>query len=674
MKKLLIIVAAIVVLIVAALLVVPFFVPVETYTAQLSERVKAATGRDLKIAGKVKFSLLPVFGLEANQVSFANAPGASTPDMLQIGKLEVALKLFPLLSGELAVDKFIISDPVVVLEVDKQGKPNWQFATAQQPAAAAAKPADAAKRGSPLTELRLDDVRTVNGKVTYLDQRTGTKHELTEVNSKLSLKSLDDPFTDEGSVTWKGKAVKLTLMVAKPRALLDGGTSDIALKVSAEPVNFDYKGKVTNSNPVKLEGPIELKVPSVRGLAAWTGTELKAPENTFGPMEIKGNLAMAGAKVGFTDAQLAFDAIRGKGAFAFDGGGAKPKLDGKLDIEKLDVNPYLNEGKPAAAGGAAPAGQQAAAPKPAASGWSDDPIDLSALRAADADFQLGVGSLLVRKLQIGQSALGIHLKDGRLLVDLTKLALYQGQGTGKLGLDGSGAVPGLDASFKLANIQAEPLLKDFMEMDKLTGTGAMDIAITGRGKSQRELVSALNGKGGLSFANGAIKGVDLAAIARAAKAALGAATNPQSLAQAAAGAAGGAVGAGQQTQFSSLTGTYTITNGILQNRDLDLKSPVVQATGSGTADLPKRTADYKVATVVEGTKIGLTVQGPWDNLSYKPDLTDALTQGAGKAIQELGKGLLGGGQSAPAAGQPASKPNQIPGADSLKGLFGGGRR
>ena len=36
--------------------------------------------------------------LQQLQKAFANAPGASTPDMAQIGKMEVVLKLLPLLS------------------------------------------------------------------------------------------------------------------------------------------------------------------------------------------------------------------------------------------------------------------------------------------------------------------------------------------------------------------------------------------------------------------------------------------------------------------------------------------------------------------------------------------------------------------------------------------------
>jgi len=652
MKKLLIGLAVIVVVIVAAAVVVPFFVPIDTYKNQLITRVKAATGRDLKIAGAVKFSLLPVLGLEANQVSFSNAPGASTPEMIQLGKLEVALKLFPLLGGEVVIDRFVLDQPVIDLEIDKQGRPNWSFAAAAPPAGAPAAPAQSAQPAAPaggasaLSQLRLDDVRLVNGKLSYLDQRTGQKQELSDVNMKLSLPNFDSPFAADGSLTWRGKQVKATINVANPRALVTAATTDAAVKIASDPISFDYKGKITNANPMKVEGPIDLKIPSVRGLADWTGNPLQMQgKDTFGLLEIKGNLAMVGSKIGFTDAQLAFDAIKAKGEFAFDGGGPKPKLQGKLDVDKLDVNPYMPpEGASGSGGGAA---KPAASAAPAKSGWSDAPIDLSGLRAADADFALTVGSMLVRKIQIGQSALNLQLNGGKLVADLSKLALYQGGGKGRLTVDGSGAVPGIDANFNLSGVQAEPLLKDAADMDRFSGTGAFDIAVTGHGHSQREIVGTLNGKGDLKFTNGVIKGFDLGAMIKNVTSAFGA--------------------GGGETQFSQLTGTYTITNGILTNNDLDLQAPIVHATGAGTVDLPQRTVNYRIkplnANIAGVNLVGLAiaVEGPWDNLSYRPDISSGavsgVVSGAGKALQGLVPGQGGG-----------SNPGAIPG-NVLKGLF-----
>lgn len=651
MKKLLIGVVAVVVLIVVVAVAAPFFVPVDTYKDQLISRVKAATGRDFQIAGPVKFSILPTLGIEASQVSFANAPGASTPNMLTLGKLELALKVFPLLSGQIAIDQFVLRDPVIVLEIDKQGRGNWVFANAPAAAPAPGAPAAPAKPAAsgegarmPISELALGDIRVVNGTLSYVDQRTGQKQELTAVNMKLSLPSMDDPFSSDGSITWRGQAVKTTVTVAKPRAVMEGGTSDVTAKVASDPVNFELKGKLTNGNPVKLEGPIDLAIPSVRKLAEWTGNPMKpGGANTFGATEVKGTLALAGPKIGFTQATLSFDAIKGKGDFAFDGSGALPYLQGKLDIDKLDVNPYLGpEGGAAGSGGA-----KGSVPQASGGGWSDEPFDVNGLRLANLDLALGVGAIQVRKIQIGQSALGIQLKDGKLNADLTKLTLYQGNGHGKLMVDGSGTGAGLDASFNIASIQVEPLLRDATGFDRISGAGAFDIAVIGHGRSQRELVGTLNGKGDLNFTNGVIKGLSLGDMLKNVESAFG----------------GGGKGGGQ-TEFSKMTGTFTITNGILRNGDLDLQSPIIHVTGAGTADLPHRTADYKVTPLSAGVggtnviSVAVVISGPWDDLSYRPDLSSGLTKDAGKLLQGAVPNVI------------PSKPGAIPG-NVLNNLFGG---
>ncbi len=78
MRKLLVGLGVLVVLLVAAAVIIPFAVPVEVYSARVAALVKQATGRELKIAGPVRFSVLPVLALEANDVSVANMPGART--------------------------------------------------------------------------------------------------------------------------------------------------------------------------------------------------------------------------------------------------------------------------------------------------------------------------------------------------------------------------------------------------------------------------------------------------------------------------------------------------------------------------------------------------------------------------------------------------------------------
>lgn len=658
MKKLLIGIAILIVLIVVVAVAAPFFIPVDTYKGRVIALVKEETGRDLRINGPVSFSLLPSLALEANDVALSNAPGASTPNMVQLKTLEVKLGLLPLLHGAIEVAEFKLVNPSISLEVDKAGHPNWVFSTATKtppPAAAGAPstqapaPAQApAAGGGSIPTISLGDVSIVDGEASYFDQRSGQKRVLDNINMQLSLPSFAGPFNAKGSAVWNGEKVSLSMSAARPAALQSGGTSPVSLSVASTPINFDFDGQATGAALSKLTGTTSLSVPSVRGLAKWAGVAFNPPGTGFGPLTIKGKIDMGGGKIAFNDAAISLDAIKGDGAVAVDTNGARPSLSGRLALDKLDINPYLppENAAPASAASPAPAtpvpggGGAASAPSSGAksSGWSDAPIDLSSLKAADADFALSANSILYRKIAIGKSALDLHLKDGRFEADLTQMALYQGTGQGKVVADGSGATPAIAASFNLGNVAIQPLLRDAAGFDRLTGTGSFALDVTGHGKSQREIVSALNGKGNLNLANGKIEGVNLIAFMK-------------NVASAATGGQGG----GNATDFGSLTGTYVITNGILKNDDLKLTSPEIPMTGSGTVDLPSREVNYRLTPSVAGlVAFPVDVTGPWDNLSYRPDLTGVAKdlakdpgkalnaiKGGGSGAQNLLKGFLG---------------------------------
>jgi AsmA protein len=656
-KKLLIGLAAVIVLVIAAAIAVPFFIPLDTYKARIVALVKTETGRDLRIDGPVRFSLLPSVALEANDVALSNTPGAASPDMVQLKTLDVELKLLPLLHGGLEISRFKLVQPAIALEVDKQGRPNWAFNPPATASAApeAAKPAPAApapsSAGGGFSGISLGDVSIVDGQASYLDQRSGEKHLLSNINMTLSLPSLDQPFAAKGSAVWSGETATLTIQVEKPGTLQRGGASPVGMTLAATPINFAFKGNATGATLSKLDGGIDLSIPSVRGLAKWLGVAFDAPGTGFGAMTVSGKLDKSGSKIAFSDAVIALDAIKATGALTIDSGGAKPNFSGRLDVDKLDVNPYLppeSKGGASAAsttpssggasGGGASGGAGAgggAAPSTAkSSGWSDAPLDLAPLKLANADFALSANSIAYRKIQIGRSVLGLHLKDGKFAAELSQMALYQGKGEGKFTVDGSGAMPAIAANFDLSGIAIQPLARDVADFDRLTGTGSLLIDVAGHGKSQREIVGSLGGKGDLNLANGKIQGVNLIAFMK----------------NTASGASGGQ-GSGNETNFGSLTGTYTITNGILKNNDLKLASPEVPMTGAGTVDLPLRQVNYRLTPNVAGLlAVPVDITGPWDDLNYRPDLAGlakGLAQDPGKALDALknGGGNAGSGAS-----------------------------
>jgi len=668
MKKILIGLGALVVLLIAAAFIVPALIPVETYKNQVLAQIESATGRKAEIAGDFKLAVLPNLEFSAGRFSLANATGTAPAQMVTLDKMTVRVALFPLLSGTVVVDSFVLEKPEIFLSVDRNGQPNWQF-TAKQPAETPSargptRPAEGGG-GSPLAGLTLGDVRLVDGRITYADARSGASYVIDDINMKVSLPSLSSPMKADGSLVWNKEKIALALNIANPDAFLNAKPTDFGVDVSGAPVKLSFKGKAANDKVFKGQGALDLDVPSVRKLAAWAGKPLDMPGTGLGPLKIAGNVDVDGAKIAFRDARFGLDEIKGTGELNFDGNGQKPHAGARLALETVDLNPYLPPEGAADKGTPATPAPAAGAPAPAgAQGWSDEPIDLSPLRQADADLDLTVGALKMRKISIGKSHVGVTLKGGKLVADLTEMALYQGNGKATVTANGAEQVPSVALSFNLANFQANPFLADAIDMNRLEGTANATLDVQGRGASQRAIVSSLDGNGKVQFLNGAIRGINLAAMVRNVQ---GAFLDKSAREQ-------------QKTDFSELTGTYTIRSGILSNQDLELKSPLLRVEGKGTVDLPKRSVNYRVEPKVAATTEGqggrsdvaglmvpVIVEGPWDDLSYRPDLAGVAKE---KAIEQLQKVMPGAGQSgtgAPGVPTPSlpTKPQ-----DTLKGLFG----
>ncbi|MDH3921125.1 MAG: AsmA-like C-terminal region-containing protein, partial [Rhodospirillales bacterium] len=321
---------------------------------------------------------------------------------------------------------------------------------------------------------------------------------------------------------------------------------------------------------------------------------------------------------------------------------------------------------PPAEGKADKKGEKAAPAKGAPGDWSDEPIDLSGLKAADVDFGLTVGGIRVQDVKVGRSALAVSLKGGLLVADLEELNLYDGKGKGKITVDGRGKVPAVRNAFTMEGISAEPLLTDAAKFDRLAGTGQFEISVSTQGKSERAMVEALNGKGAVKFVDGAIKGVNLAAMVRNVKSAF----------------VPGGAGDTQKTDFAELSGTFRIENGILRNDDLKLLNPLIRLAGAGTSDLPKRRVDYRVEPKVVGSLKGqgaedeakglmvpVTVKGPWHDLKYRPDLAGLV----GGVAKDPAKALEGAKETLKGLTKPPEEGGETAVPDpkkALKKLFG----
>jgi AsmA protein len=682
MKKLLIGALVVLIVIVGGAAALPFLIDANAFKPEIEARAKEALGRELKLNGPIKLTFWPNIGLEASDVRLANAPGGQARDMATLKSLVVSVQLLPLLSKNLAIDAFVLNEPVINLEVDRQGRPNWALGSGQQPPA---RPAAAGSGGPPVAAIKLGDVRLVNGRLGYANLQTGEKYNLDEINAKVSLPTTDSPLAVAGAAVWNKEKIELTLNTGKLSGLLNGEKTAVTKKLASRHLTVDFAGDVTMKQTTAANGTVSIATPSIKDLAAWAGRPLAdAKPGTMGRLSVAGKLAMADRTYDFADARIAVDAIEGSGALSVDLTRTKPQIKGRLDIARLDLNPYLGPEPPA---------KPAASGQPAGSAdWSDDPIDLAGLKAFDAELALSAGEILVRKIRTGKATLTVLVKDAKATIAAAVPApgLYKGGAELTVVANAAAAPATYEIRQKLADVDAESYLKDANDLDRLSGRLAAELEAAGRGQSQKQIVASLNGKGFLKFTDGAIKGIDLGGVARQLEEVGrgGVSFDPSRMLGGLKNLFGGG-GQAEKTDFAELSGTFTIANGVIANKDLVLKSPFVRVSGEGTVSLPPKTMDYKVNIAAVATREGqggqqaggvgvpVSCKGAWSAPSCAPDLGAMFLGDPTKLLKGLpGLGGAAGGLPIPGVGGgglaiPGAGGGGLPGVGAIPGLGGG---
>ena len=240
--------------------------------------------------------------------------------------------------------------------------------------------------------------------------------------------------------------------------------------------------------------------------------------------------------------------------------------------------------------------------------------------------------------------------------------LDEGGSSGSLSLIAAGNH--LDLKQDLTGSSINPLMKDLADKDLLEGRGNVALDVSSQGGSVDAMKKALAGTASLSLKDGAIKGINLAQSMRDIKAKLG-------TLQGKAEGTTQKARAGEKTDFSELTASLKIANGVARNDDLALKSPFLRLTGAGDIDIGAGRVDYlakatlvntssgqggKEADKVKGLTVPVRVTGPFEALSYKLELGDLAADMAKAKLDEKKDEIKAKGESKL--------------RDKLKGLFG----
>src|SRR6266851_1845413 len=386
-KRLLIGAGGIVGLLIVALLAAPALIDVNSFKPEIVAQVKKATGRDLVIDGPIGLSLLPTPTVTVAGVKLFNVPGSKNPNMVEMKSVTATLSVGALLTGSLAVSEVSLVEPKIVLEINAEGKPNWEFT----PSVAEAKPA-AATPSTP-RPLSLGRLTIENGTLIFSDSRAGLSVVAEKANFSASVGSIDGPYSLAGDATINGAALKLDLSVGAQDTSggASGHTAEVALEAGGGKLSF--KGTLSELGPSARA--VGMASSSADNLIAFAETlvriaghpEPKLPPLLAGKFSFDGSIDVSQFAIAANDFKLALGQDSFSGSLALTLKPA-PAIEGKLTAAKLDLDRWL-------AAIARPAEPEPPTPPPAgSSAVAAPPAGPSLLSSMAAKLSLDVGEVV----------------------------------------------------------------------------------------------------------------------------------------------------------------------------------------------------------------------------------------------------------------------------------------
>lgn len=136
-------------------------------TTLLVSSVKSYTGRDLKIAGPVSLSFFPRISVSAERLSLSNAAWADAPEMLTLNRIELNIKMLPLLKGRIESANVELSGLELYLQKNVLGNRNWDLTVASSNSTALPSIAVAETSSASDSLISVENISVLDARVHY---------------------------------------------------------------------------------------------------------------------------------------------------------------------------------------------------------------------------------------------------------------------------------------------------------------------------------------------------------------------------------------------------------------------------------------------------------------------------------------------------------------------------
>jgi AsmA protein len=452
---------------------------------------------------------------------------------------------------------------------------------------------------------------------------------ISDLQTTLSITALDAPVRAQGSLNYQGQPARFDVTLS-PQDFVQNGRGGIAGTLSAAGATVALDGQLDLAG--SYGGAVNVTTPNLRQ----TLQSLNLGSGPSSALNLRSQVQASASTLTLSQMALQLGDLDLAGQ-ATVGLGNVTSIQAQLSSQRLDLDSLMGiaggggSGAPAAApSGGGVAGQNAPAP--------DSAIDTGGLRAIQADITLNAKAIRIGQALTGPAVLSVKADQGVITASSNRFALYGGQAELSARADGSGQGLGVNLSAELSNVDGRPFLAAASGFDKVDGRLNASVDVSGQGATQNSLLRSMNGQAAFRFADGALRGIDIAKIYNNLAAIL--AQGGQNVTQ-----------EGDRTAFTEFFANFAIQQGVASTQDITLNGPFVRMNGQGQTDLVTQELAFRLmpqlvrsvqgqgATQdVSGLGVPVLIGGTWSNPRIGPDLQSLLAnpQATLQSLQQLG--------------------------------------
>ncbi|MEY8838689.1 AsmA family protein [Cribrihabitans sp. XS_ASV171] len=568
--------------------------PKDRLASVLSDQLSARTGRAVEIAGEARVTFWPVLGIETGRVTIANADWAGPDPMLTADSLAVGVQAASLLGGDLQIRRIEAQNPVLRLE-RQDTRANWLVADRAGTGATGSRAAPASGTVT-LERLTLENARLI----LIEDGRRLVDQPGVTITARWPDHS--GPLSASAILPLNGEQVQSDLALADPRSYLSGGISGLTLSAVVAGGSLEFTGRASGGGA--LQGTATINAPdTTRLMRTLNRGALRLPRGFGQSATVSTKLTLTGDRLSLRDLALDLDGNRLAGEADITLA-AKPVFTARMQADRLDFSGM----------GASGPGDRTGAAR--ATGWSENPIDASALALADGTLSFRANAIQTGVAALGETRATLTIDRARAVLQLDPVSVFQGTVRGQLVANNRN---GLSVGGDLAatGVELRDALTAIAGVTRLSGAASGRLDFLGVGQSEAQIMRSLSGSGALDMGRGVISGIDLDALM------------------------GRGDGGGGTTVFNSLSASFRMQQGDLLNDDLLMSLDNFRADGAGRIGLGARDIDYLLTPVAlranagQGLAVPVRIVGPWADPEYRPDLTQAIEAAAGVRAEEV---------------------------------------